>query len=48
VGSRMLEGAAKMVLRQMFEQLGRQVGGAAGVRRVSLWLRLLRWLGIVQ
>ncbi len=48
VGSRMLEGAAKMVLRQMFEQLGRQVGGATGVRRVSLWLRLLRWLGIVR
>ena len=27
VGSRMLEGAAKIVLRQLFEQLGREAGG---------------------
>ncbi|WP_083229072.1 xanthine dehydrogenase family protein molybdopterin-binding subunit [Bordetella sp. H567] len=38
VGSRMLEGAARVVLRQLFEQLGRQAGGA---RRPSWWRRLL-------
>jgi len=30
VGSRMLEGAAKIVLNQLFEQLGREAGGEAG------------------
>lgn len=44
VGSRMLEGAARVVLGQLFEQLGRQVGGAV-VRPVSWWGRLLRLLG---
>lgn len=44
VGSRMLEGAARVVLGQLFEQLGRQAGGAA-VRPVSWWARLLRLLG---
>ncbi len=37
VGSRMLEGAARVVLRQLFEQLGRQAGSA---RRPSWWRRL--------
>jgi 2-furoyl-CoA dehydrogenase large subunit len=32
VGSRMLEGAAKIVLNQLFEQLGREAGGASGAR----------------
>jgi 2-furoyl-CoA dehydrogenase large subunit len=32
VGSRMLEGAAKIVLKQLFEQLGREAGGASGAR----------------
>ncbi|MFL6674812.1 MAG: SRPBCC domain-containing protein, partial [Massilia sp.] len=31
VGSRMLEGAAKIVLNQLFEQLGREAGGPATV-----------------
>jgi 2-furoyl-CoA dehydrogenase large subunit len=30
VGSRMLEGAAKIVLNQLFEQLGREAGREAG------------------
>lgn len=44
VGSRMLEGAARIVLGQLFEQLGRQAGGAAP-KPVSWWTRLLRRLG---
>ena len=44
VGSRMLEGAAKIVLGQLFEQLGRQATGAPAKR--ESWLRrLLRKLG---
>jgi 2-furoyl-CoA dehydrogenase large subunit len=43
VGSRMLEGAARMVLAQLFEALGRQ---AAGAPQPSLWQRLLRALGL--
>ncbi|OZI67252.1 xanthine dehydrogenase family protein molybdopterin-binding subunit [Bordetella genomosp. 11] len=38
VGSRMLEGAARVVLRQLFEQLGQQAGGG---KRPSWWRRLL-------
>ena len=33
VGSRMLEGAAKIVLNQLFEQLGREAGAASGNKR---------------
>ncbi|OZI43331.1 xanthine dehydrogenase family protein molybdopterin-binding subunit [Bordetella genomosp. 4] len=41
VGGRMLEGAARIVLRQLFDQLGRQAGGET---RLSWWRRLLgRW-----
>lgn len=46
VGGRMLEGAAKIVLKQLFEQLGRQAAGEAP--RLSLWQRVLRWLGICK
>ncbi|HUX25570.1 MAG TPA: SRPBCC domain-containing protein, partial [Burkholderiales bacterium] len=46
VGGRMLEGAAKIVLRQLFEELGRQAGGETSARPVSIWRRFLRWLGI--
>ena len=46
VGGRMLEGAAKIVLKQLFEQLGRQAGGpAAATSRPSWWRRLLRLFG---
>jgi 2-furoyl-CoA dehydrogenase large subunit len=56
VGGRMLEGAAKIVLRQLFEQLGRQAGGGGGTGtaatpggaaavRPSWWRRLLRVFG---
>lgn len=50
VGGRMLEGAAKIVLRQLFEQLGRQAGGAgaAAAPRRSWWQRLLHALGVVK
>jgi 2-furoyl-CoA dehydrogenase large subunit len=43
VGSRMLEGAARIVLAQLFESLGRQATGAA---RLRWWQRLLRRLGV--
>jgi len=43
VGSRMLEGAARIVLAQLFESLGRQATGAA---RLTWWQRLLRRLGV--
>lgn len=47
VGGRMLEGAAKIVLRQLFEQLGRQAGGNSG-QSPARWRRLLRWLRLVK
>lgn len=43
VGSRMLEGAARIILAQLFESLGRQATGAA---ELSVWQRLCRRLGI--
>lgn len=46
VGSRMLEGAAKIILRQLFERLGRKASGEAVVVRASWWRRLLTFLGI--
>jgi 2-furoyl-CoA dehydrogenase large subunit len=46
VGGRMLEGAAKIVLKQLFEQLGRQAGGETlSSNNESLLRRCLRWLG---
>jgi 2-furoyl-CoA dehydrogenase large subunit len=49
VGGRMLEGAAKIVLRQLFEQLGRQAGGGvAEAPRRSWWQRLLHALGVAK
>lgn len=39
VGARMLEGAAKIVLAQLFQQLGRQARGDA---RPSFWKRVLK------
>jgi 2-furoyl-CoA dehydrogenase large subunit len=51
VGGRMLQGAARVLIGQLFERLGRQVGGgaappAAGAGQPSLWQRLLRLLGV--
>ena len=43
VGSRMLEGAARVVLNELFAALGRQATGAAPL---TWWQRLLRWLGL--
>ena len=48
VGGRMLEGAAKIVLRQLFEQLGRQAGGVGAAPPQSWWQRLLHALGIAK
>lgn len=48
VGGRMLEGAAKIVLRQLFEQLGRQAGGAGAAPPRSWWQRLLHALGVAK
>ena len=46
VGGRMLEGAAKIVLKQLFEQLGRQAGGpGAGAASRPWWRRLLQRVG---
>ena len=45
VGGRMLEGAAKVVLRQLFEQLGRQAIGGAEAPDRSWWQRVLKLLG---
>ncbi len=46
VGGRMLEGAAKIILRQMFERLGRQAAGESEAAQASWWQRLLRLLGM--
>ena len=46
VGGRMLQGAARMLITQTFERLGRELGGPSPAARVGLWLRLLRLLGI--
>jgi 2-furoyl-CoA dehydrogenase large subunit len=43
VGSRMLQGAAKVILAQLFVQLGRVAGGKPAV---GWWTRLLRRLGL--
>ena len=43
VGSRMLEGAARIVLAQLFESLGRQ---ATGAKPLTWWQRLLKQLGV--
>lgn len=45
VGSRMLEGAARIVLAQLFQSLGRQ---AAGATAESWWRRILRRLGVLR
>lgn len=44
VGSRMLEGAARIIVAQLFESLGRQAGGEAVAP--SWWRRVLRLLGV--
>ncbi len=44
VGGRMLEGAARIVLGQLFEQLGMQAGGGAA-RPASWWRRFAQRLG---
>ena len=41
VGSRMLEGAARIIVAQLFESLGRQAAGP----RLGWWQRLLKWMG---
>jgi 2-furoyl-CoA dehydrogenase large subunit len=44
VGSRMLEGAARIIVAQLFEALGRQATGDAAAP--TLWQRLLRLFGV--
>lgn len=48
VGGRMLEGAAKIVLKQLFDALGRQACGAPVVVAGSWWRRLLHFLGLLK
>jgi 2-furoyl-CoA dehydrogenase large subunit len=43
VGSRMLEGAARIIVAQLFESLGRQ---AAGAEELVWWRRMLRFFGV--
>lgn len=46
VGGRMLEGAAKVLLNQLFQRLGQvALGHVASVPPASVWQRLRRWLG---
>lgn len=45
VGGRMLQGAAKIVLAQLFVQLDRQ---ASGAQSLGWWARLLRWMGMAR
>ena len=54
VGGRMLEGAAKVILKQLFESLGREAGGKlvstrgehqANEARSSWFARLIAWFG---
>lgn len=45
VGSRMLEGAARVIVAQLFESLGRQAAGQGAVR-VAWWRRLLKRIGV--
>ena len=43
IGARMLDGAAKVVLKQLFAQLGREASGGG---EPGLLQRILRWLGL--
>jgi len=45
VGSRMLESAARLIVAQLFESLGRQASGGVAAR-ASWWMRLLQRLGV--
>lgn len=47
VGSRMLESAARVIVAQLFESLGRQASGGGDVT-VSWWRRLLIRLGVAK
>jgi len=50
VGSRMIEGAARVLIGAFFEALARRAGGegAAPDAPVSLWRKLLRLLGLAK
>ena len=48
VGGRMLEGAARVVLSQLFERLGRRASGRPEAIEAGWWRRLLRRLGIAR
>ena len=44
VGGRMLEGAARILVKQFFERLAAQIGGGPAAA-APWWRRLLAWLG---
>jgi len=46
VGGRMLEGAARALINQFFKRLAAQIEGRPAQRKMSLWRRLLKLLGI--
>ena len=45
VGGRMLQGAARIIVAQLFVQLGRE---ACGGQAQGWWGRLMRWLGVTR
>jgi 2-furoyl-CoA dehydrogenase large subunit len=47
VGSRMLEGAARVIVARLFESLGRQAAGGSAAAQ-PWWRRLLRALGVAK
>ena len=48
VGSRMLEGAARVLIGAFFEALARRAGGEGAAQGASFWRRLLRFLGFAK
>ena len=48
VGSRMIEGAARVLIGAFFEALARRAGGESAAQGASFWRRLLRLLGFAE
>ncbi|MDP6705283.1 MAG: molybdopterin-dependent oxidoreductase [Alphaproteobacteria bacterium] len=46
VGSRMLDGAARLLVAQFFERLTAQIEGVRAPAKKSWWAELLAWLGV--
>jgi 2-furoyl-CoA dehydrogenase large subunit len=48
VGSRMLESASRLLVKQFFERLAAQIGGQPLTAAAPWWRRLLAWLGVTS